>query len=94
MYSRKVTVLNKTGLHARPASVFVGTASKFKADVTVNRLDENGEVVNSCPAKSIVFLLTMAISQGTVIELTADGEDGQAAVDALVNLVESGFGER
>ena len=93
MYSRKVTVLNKTGLHARPASVFVGQASKFKSDITINRLDENGETVKSCPAKSIIFLLTMALSRGTEIELVAQGEDEQLAVDTLVDLINEGFGE-
>lgn len=93
MYSRKATLLNKTGLHARPASTFVGEASKFSSEITLNRLDENGETVKSCTAKSIVYLLTMKLSQGTEIELVAEGDDEKTAVDTLIDLINSGFGE-
>ena len=54
MYTKKVVLKNKTGLHARPASEFVGTAGKFKSEITLKKLDENGAVLKSCPAKSIV----------------------------------------
>lgn len=93
MYAKKTTLLNKTGLHARPASIFVNEASKFSSDITINRLDEDGEISKSCPAKSIVYLLTMKLSRGTEIELVAEGADEQQAIDTLVDLIETGFGE-
>jgi len=91
MYAKKTTVINKTGLHARPASAFVSAASRFKADIKIKKLDANGEIVKTGPAKSIVYLLTMQLSRGTRIELFADGPDEVEAVDTLVGLIESGF---
>lgn len=93
MYSKKVNIINKTGLHARPASEFVAAAGKFSSIITINKLDENGATVKSCPAKSIVLLLTMGLTQHTAIELTAEGEDEKEAIDKLAALIESGFGE-
>lgn len=90
MYSKQTTVINVTGLHARPASDFVLAAKKFEAKVTVQNLDADKEPVN---AKSIVRLLAEGIGQGTRIEIAGEGPDEQPAVDALVELVESGFGE-
>lgn len=93
MYERKTMLINPTGLHARPASIFVGEAGKFKSNIILHKLDENGAPVKNCDAKSIVFLLTMGLSKGTAIELSADGIDEMLAVDTLVNLIEGGFGE-
>lgn len=89
MYKKKVTITNKTGLHARPASDFVKEAGKFSSKITIKRLDEEEEV----NAKSIVFLLSLGIGQGTEVEISANGEDEQQAVDSLAALIESGFGE-
>lgn len=89
MYAKTVTVLNKTGLHARPASDFVKEAAKFSSKITIKRLDEDEEA----NAKSIVFLLSLGIGQGTEVEISAKGDDEQQAVDALTALIESGFGE-
>lgn len=89
MYARETTVNNKTGLHARPAADFVVKAKEFSAKITIRKID-GGEPVN---AKSMVRLLTEGISQGTRVELAADGPDETAAVDALIALIESGFGE-
>lgn len=88
MITKQVEIVNKTGLHARPASDFVLTAKKYESKVTVRRLD--GEPVN---AKSIVRLLAEGIGQGTQIELIIDGPDEEAATAELVALIESGFGE-
>ena len=90
MYSKQTTVVNKAGLHARPASEFVMKAKSFTADVTVRNMDKNGAAVN---AKSIVRLLGEGLGAGTKIEIAAEGADEKAAVDALVALVDSGFGE-
>lgn len=89
MYKKTTTILNKSGLHARPASDFVKEAGKFGSKITIRRLDEDEEA----NAKSIVFLLSLGIGQGVEVELSAKGEDEQQAVDSLVALIESGFGE-
>ena len=88
MYRRAVTILNKQGLHARPAAEFVSLASDFAAKLTVGRPGEDG--VN---AKSIILVLSRGFSKGETVELWGEGEDEQAAVDALAALLESGAGE-
>ena len=87
MISKEITVLNATGLHARPASVFVQTAGKFKSDVNVVK---DGNVIN---AKSIMGIMAAGISRGTVIHIQASGPDEQEAVDTLVKLINDNFGE-
>ncbi len=82
-----LVVRNKVGLHARPAAVFVQTAKKFKSSILISK--DTMEV----DAKSILSLLTLAVNQGTTITIKANGEDEQAAVSALQNLVETNFGE-
>lgn len=89
MYKKTTTILNKSGLHARPASDFVKEAGKFSSKITIKRLDEDEEA----NAKSIVFLLSLGIGQGIEVEISAKGDDEQQAVDSLVALIESGFGE-
>ncbi len=91
MYSKKVTILNKTGLHARPASEFISMASKFKSRITIKKV--GGDEEDEANAKSIVMVLSLALAQGTEVEITAKGEDEAEAVDALVELVNSKFGE-
>ena len=91
MYSKKVTILNKTGLHARPASEFISMASKFKSRITIKKV--GGDEEDEANAKSIVMVLSLALAQGTEVEITAKGEDEAEAVDALVELVNSGFAE-
>lgn len=89
MYKKTTTILNKSGLHARPASDFVKEAGKFGSKITIRRLDEDEEA----NAKSIVFLLSLGIGQGVEVEISAKGDDEQQAVDSLVALIESGFDE-
>ncbi len=90
MTTKQTTIMNKTGLHARPASDFVLKAKNYESKVTIRNVDENGEEVN---AKSIVRLLAEGIGQGTKIEISADGPDEIKAVEELVALIETGFGE-
>ncbi|HJG30835.1 HPr family phosphocarrier protein [Collinsella tanakaei] len=90
MYSEETTIVNATGLHARPASMFTKTASGFKSNVTVKKAGAEGDGVN---AKSMLALMTQGLACGTTIVITADGEDEQEAVKALVELIESGCGE-
>lgn len=90
MYSEDTTIVNATGLHARPASLFTKTASGYKSNITVKKADAEGDGVN---AKSMLALMTQGLACGTVITITADGEDEQDAVKALVELIQSGCGE-
>jgi len=85
MYTRQTKIINKTGLHARPASEFVLLAKSFTSDISMDK-----ESVN---AKSIVRLLAEGINQGTEVEISAKGIDETEAVRELVSLIESGFGE-
>jgi phosphocarrier protein len=85
--AREVCIRNALGLHARAAARFVHTASRFRSRVTVSR---SGTTMDG---KSILGILLLAASQGTVLRLVAEGEDEAAAVDALTILIESGFGE-
>ena len=90
MYKQTVTIVNESGLHARPASEFVHAASRFAADITIRRAGKD-EAAN---AKSIIFLLSLGIGQGTEVEIEANGPDEQEAVDTLAALVAAGFGEQ
>lgn len=90
MYKKTVTIINKRGLHARPGSDFVNMAAKFKSKITIRRLDEDDDPVN---AKSIAFVLSLGISKGVEVELAANGEDEQEAIDTLVGLINEGFGD-
>lgn len=87
MISREVTISNKLGLHARAAAKLVGVASGYGAEVT---LEKRGQRVNG---KSIMGVMMLAASLGTVLQLFVDGEDEAEAMQALVELIESKFGE-
>lgn len=89
MYSKESVIVNKTGLHARPASDFTKKASGFKSSITVSNLDEEKEG----NAKSIIAVMAMCLSKGTRVGVSADGEDEQLAVDTLIALIDAGFGE-
>ena len=91
MYSKKVTIQNKTGLHARPASEFISMASKFKSRITIKKV--GGDEEDEANAKSIVMVLSLALAQDTEVEIVAKGEDEVESVDALVELINSKFGE-
>ncbi|WP_226671580.1 HPr family phosphocarrier protein [Metabacillus litoralis] len=82
MVEKQVEVQLKTGLQARPAALFVQEANRFTADVF---LEKDGKKVN---AKSIMGLMSLAVSTGSVIKLIADGNDEQEAVDTLATYVQ------
>lgn len=92
MYKKVTTVVNKTGIHARPASLFVNAAKGYASAITITNLSLNEEK-NSANAKSIIKVLTLVLNKGSQIEISAEGEDEKEAVDALIALVDSGFGE-
>ena len=87
MRSQTVTVVNQLGVHARAAAKFVHLATRFEARVRVAR---DGREMDG---KSIMGILLLAAARGTAITVTADGADESEAVEALVALVQSGFGE-
>ncbi len=89
MASHKVTIKNKLGLHARPAMMFVETASKYQAEVSVCRTDQSEPV----DGRSIMQMMMLAATEGTELEISATGEDAENAVEALVDLVKSNFQE-
>ena len=84
---RDVTIVNRAGMHARPAAEFVKTAGRFSADITVAK---DGLEVNG---KSIMGVLMLAAEKGAILTLTAEGEDAEDAVEALADLVRRGFEE-
>ncbi len=86
----RVVVPNPLGLHARPAAQFVGTAARYQAQIRVRNLSRGTNWVN---AKSIGQVTALGVQQGHEIALAAQGPDARAAVEALVDLVRSGFGE-
>ena len=88
MVTKEVTILNASGLHARPATTFVETAKQFRSKIRINRPGE--DAVN---AKSVVMLLSCGFSQGETVSISAEGEDEESATSALVDVVNSGFGE-
>ena len=85
MYKKLTAIRNKNGLHARPASDFVRCASRFKSDITIRRPGDD-TLIN---AKSIIIVLAAGMAQGEAVELSAEGEDEQTAVDTLAALLES-----
>ena len=88
MIIKQTRIINKSGLHASPASELVKTAKKYNSKITIRKMEKDGEEVN---AKSIVRLLAEGIGQGTKVELAVDGEDEQAAAEELIALIECGF---
>lgn len=84
---RTVTIVNKYGLHARPAAEFVKLASRFQSDIRVRKeeLEVNG--------KSIMGVMMLAAECGSAITILATGEDAESALDELAALVTNRFGE-
>ncbi len=87
MISRDYTISNKLGLHARPSAQLTQTAARFGAEIHIAR---NGRRVN---AKSIMGVMMLAAGQGATVTVDADGDDAEAALDAIGALIDSGFGE-
>ncbi|AHL72934.1 MULTISPECIES: HPr family phosphocarrier protein [Bacillus] len=81
MVEKTVTIQLKTGLQARPAALFVQEANRFGADIF---LEKDGKKVN---AKSIMGLMSLAISSGVTVKLIADGADEQEAINALTDFI-------
>ena len=87
MFVKEVMVKNQVGLHARPATFFIQKANEFKSSIWIEKEERR---VN---AKSLLGILSLGIVGGTTIKVIADGSDEQEAVNALVDLVDSGFSD-
>jgi len=94
MKESKIVVNNEVGLHARPASLFVQAAAKFESDINVYCQDPETKEDRNANAKSILGILTLGVFNGMEITIKAEGEDEDAAVEALLALVEENFGEK
>ena len=81
------TIVNRLGLHARPAMAFVDAASAYAATVTVRK----GET--EVDGKSIMQMMMLAATRGSVLEIIAEGDDAQQACEGLARVVAEGFGE-
>ncbi len=87
MVTEFVKVINPAGMHTRPAAEIVKTSSQFKCKILI---EVDGYTVN---AKSILGLMTLPASQGTMVKIVAEGEQAEEAVKALKELFERGFDE-
>ncbi|MBN8585611.1 MAG: HPr family phosphocarrier protein [Ignavibacteria bacterium] len=87
MVERHVTIVNKAGMHTRPASNIVKIASKYRSDFYIIK---NGYSING---KSIIGVMTLAAEQGSKLTLRLEGEDEIKAADELQKFFEDGFGE-
>ena len=84
---QKIEIKNSLGLHARPASLFVKLATTFESEIIV---EKDGEEVNG---KSLMGLLMLAAAMGSVIKISAKGEDCKLALEAIIELIERKFEE-
>ena len=87
MISADVTIENKLGLHARASSKFTQTAAQFQSEIWVSRKDRR---VNG---KSIMGVMMLAAARGSQIQLSANGEDAELALERLAELIDQRFGE-
>jgi phosphocarrier protein len=85
--SKELTIENRNGLHARPAALFVKTSSRFTAEVWV---EKDGERVNG---KSIMGLMMLAAGKGSILTVTAEGDDAALVIQEIEQLINTRFGE-
>lgn len=84
---KEITIINKYGLHARPAMQVVQLAQKYSSNIEVTK------DALKVDAKSIMSVMRLAATKGTTLKISASGDDAQQAVDALLDLIANGFGE-
>lgn len=89
MLTKQTTIRNESGFHIRPAQLFTEKAGSFQSVIQLKPESADAAI----DGKSILGLMTLGLSQGDVITISAEGPDEEEAVNALVELVESGFGE-
>lgn len=88
--SREVIVQNKLGLHARPAMQFVDVANQFTSNITVHK---GGDEPCDADGKSVMQMIILAATEGTPLQIDAEGDDAAEAVQKLAELFDSRFGE-
>ncbi|MDF2935991.1 MAG: hypothetical protein K0Q90_1364 [Paenibacillaceae bacterium] len=89
MQQKQVTIKNEAGFHIRPAQLFSEKAGTFQSSIAVKPEGQDADI----DAKSILGLMTLGLSKGAVMIISAEGSDEEAAVETLSRLVEEGFGE-
>lgn len=89
MQQRQVTIRNEAGFHIRPAQLFTEKAGAFQSAISVKPEGQDAGI----DGKSILGLMTLGLSKGAVMIITAEGSDEEDAVETLARLVEGGFGE-
>lgn len=87
---KEILVMNKLGLHARPAMQFVDVANQFSSSVTVHK---GGDEPCDADGKSVMQMIILAAVEGTPLRITAQGDDADQAVQKLAELFETRFGE-
>lgn len=87
MVEQKITIKNKIGIHARPASMMIETADQFNSKITITHGDR------SALATSLTRLLALKVKMDSEVLISAEGDDEQNALDAIISLIESKFGE-
>jgi len=87
MVKREFIIRNKVGLHARPASLLVQTAKKFKSKIIIYKNEEKAN------AKSIINVLSLGVEKDTKIVIEVDGEDEREALETIENLIKNDFEE-
>ena len=90
MVSRNIVIDHEVGLHARPAAKFVELATQFPCTIEVRNVTRESKPVN---AKSMLLVLSLGVSSGHEIEVTANGEQEKEAIQGLVELIENNFGD-
>ncbi|WKZ35245.1 MAG: HPr family phosphocarrier protein [Anaerolineales bacterium] len=90
MAEATIQVRHQSGLHARPAALFVQAANKFQSKILVRNLTAEGKFVD---AKSIIMVLTLGVMKDHEVIIQTEGADAEAALDALRSLIETNFGE-
>jgi phosphocarrier protein len=88
MVSKEITVINKVGFHARPASLLIHTAQKYQSKFV---LTKNGQ---STDLNSLISLMKLRVRRGDMVTLSADGSDEEEAINDFVTLIENKFGEK
>jgi len=90
---RDVIVINKLGLHARPAMQFVDLANQFASNISVHKAANGEEEAVDADGKSVMQMIILAATEGTTLKIVADGDDAEKAVNELIGLFQSKFGE-
>ena len=88
MYTKKVTIMNEEGMHMRPAQLLTEKAAQFSSEITLHTSEDQ-----SADAKSILGIMALGLDKGTVVTLTAEGDDEKEAVETLADMFDKGVGE-